>query len=249
MPSKHALAEKRRQEQLIPYHAVPQWVQPASNAVFCVSALVILLSPISFTTAVLGGNLVMSHLAFIITETFIRMTTILLLGVMTYLTCELARHDFLSLSEDYMTFPVFLAPDLLFKRKRSWDDIGNVLLGAMLLQDRKGTYEYDLEEAKDKKRLFIYFKSGGHVSLDLNRMPKKSVDTLFRAIESWCISFSRTPVPSSKNRSIGHAPLPAEIPKELRVATFTQMWEDEMMMHFLCHEFRASEERALFADR
>ena len=99
------------------------------------------------------------------------------------------------------------------------------------MQDKKGTYEYDLEEAKDKKRLFIYFKSGGHVSLDLNRMPKKSADILFRAIESWCISFSRTPVPNSTNRSFGHAPLPPDKPKELRVASFTQMWEDEMQMH------------------
>ncbi|HEY9786138.1 MAG TPA: serine/threonine-protein kinase [Candidatus Obscuribacterales bacterium] len=177
---------------------------------------------------VVRGALYSSQL---VLETFIRCIVLLLLGFLTFLISEIARHDRLVISRDGISFPLMLAPDLLFRRKRSWDDIGNILLGAMLLEDRKGTYEYELEESKDKKKLFIYFKSGGHACLDLAKMPKKSVEKLFVAIESWCLSGSRSPLnrdePKAKDGS-----RPAT-----EVLTYTQLWEEQLESHFSATNF------------
>ena len=189
--------------------------------------------PASVAVVVFAGT-VLPHATLIVLETFMRAVALLLLGLFFFLTFEVARNDRVVFGEKSVTFPLFLAPNLLFRRKRSMDDVGNVLLGAMLLEDKKGTYEYELEEAKDKKRLFIYFKSGGHVALDLNKMPRESVEKLFKKIESWCIACSRAPQPD-ENRSPKKKPVKASAKPQ--ALTYTQMWEDDMNAHFSATNF------------
>jgi len=218
----------RRSGYEISYRTVPKWFVPAIMAgtfsigllvVFGSAAYLLPLAPVA--RHILGSpELVM--------ETFFRCICLLLLGFLTFLLAEICRHDRLVISKDGISFPVFLSPDLLFRRKRTWDDIGNIMLGAMLRQDKKGVYEYELEESRGKRKLFMYFKSGGHVCLDLTKMPKKNQEKLFQAIEDWCISCSR--VPQSKHMR--------EVRKRLAQSTtsepvsYTRLWEEQLESYF-----------------
>lgn len=190
--------------------------------IFCSISLAGIFIPIIHSTA-----------GFIAVETAVRALIVLLLAFMSYLVVELARHDRIILRDEGMSFPLFLAPDLLFRRHRKWDDIGNILLGAMLLQDKKGTYEYELEAARDKKKLFIYFRSGGHAALDLTKMPRQSVEKLFQSVESWCIACTRTP-PAGRITVKEKQKVKEKEPVPL---SYTQMWEEELQAHFSATNF------------
>lgn len=210
----------------ISYRTVPNWVVPAITVTtFSIGALAVLgtasyLVPIAPVSRHLLGS------PELVLETFIRCIALLLLGFLTFLLAEVCRHDRLVISRKGLAFPVFLAPDLLFRRKRSWDDIANIMLGSMLMHDKKGSYEYELEEARDKRKLFIYFKSGGHACLDLTKMPKKNQERLFMAIEDWCISCSRAPV----SREISERGVINKGKDES--LTYTKLWEEELESHF-----------------
>lgn len=216
----------RRNDYEISYRTVPRWFVPAISvttfsigvlAVFGSASYLLPLAPAA--RHILGSpELVM--------ETFFRCICLLLLAFLTFLLAEICRHDRLVISKDGLSFPVFLAPDLLFRRKRTWDDIGNIMIGAMLLHDRKGSYEYELEEAKDKRKLFMYFKSGGHVCLDLTKMPKKNQERLFQAIESWCISCSRAPQTGEMKKRI------KETKNKDEALTYTRLWEEQLESYF-----------------
>lgn len=216
----------RRSGYEISYRTVPKWFVPAimattfsigALAVFGSTAYLLPLAPVA--RHILGSpELVM--------ETFFRCICLLLLGFLTFLLAEICRHDRLVISKDGISFPVFLAPDLLFRRKRTWDDIGNIMLGAMLRHDKRGVYEYELEETRDKRKLFMYFKSGGHVCLDLTKMPKKNQEKLFQAIEDWCISCSRAP----QTNHMGEVRKRLTAKKE--ELSYTRLWEEQLESYF-----------------
>jgi len=218
-------------EQIIPYKTVPRWLVPVSAGAFLTAAVAVAVSGVPLLAYLLPADMAIKHATFVVLETFMRAIAVLFLAFCAYLTYELGRHERLVLSDDSISFPLVLSPDLLFRNKRQLDDIGNVLLGAMLLEDRKGTYEYDLEEAKDKKKLFIYFKSGGHVSLDLNKMTKESMEKIFQAVEAWCIDCNRIPPASLPDKKKSPKPV------ELEDLTPTRMWEDELQAHFSATNF------------
>lgn len=106
----------------------------------------------------------------------------------------LYRNQFIRLSENEIEFSSIFAPNLLFKTKRSWEDVSSVLVGSMVLGSDKSTYEFDLESSENKKKVFLYFKSGGHASIDLTRMDSHGSEALFRNIESKYLDMSRIPV-------------------------------------------------------
>jgi tRNA A-37 threonylcarbamoyl transferase component Bud32 len=222
-----------KKEEIIPYRSVPKWLLPAAGGLTVTGIASVVFFPASVAVIVCAGT-VLPHATLIVLETFMRAVALLLLAIFFFLTFEISRNERVVFGEKYVTFPLFLAPNLLFRRKRSMDDIGNVLLGAMLLEDKKGTYEYELERVKDKKRLFIYFKSGGHVALDLNKMPRESVELLFKKMEDFCIECSRAPKPDENRKS----KKPKEkAPVQRQPLTYTQMWEDDMNAHFSATNF------------
>lgn len=222
------LPAEQQSEYAIRYQTLPDWFAPTvCTTIFAIGTFAVFLSPVA---AMMVEHSILQTPALIL-EVFIRCVAVLLLGFLAFVMAEVGRHDCLILTRDGMSFPLMLAPDLLFRRKRSWEDIGNILLGAMLLEDKKGTYEYELEEAKDKKKMFIYFKSGGHVTLDLSRMPKKSVERLFLAIEAWCIECARSPQLHDR----GNKPVVKPIKKEKM--SYTELWEEELHSHFSATNF------------
>ncbi len=234
-----------QREHIIRYRTMPTWIVPTVSGACGALSLAVVFSASSFALMLLPG--LMRGAPYVFLETCLRAVVVLVLVFVAYLFKEIARHDQVLLSEEGLAFPLFLGPDLLFRRRRSWDDIGNILIGAMLLEDRKGTYEYELEQAKDKKKLFIYFKSGGHVSLDLARMPKESVERIFQSIESWCIACARSPQLSLKTDSTKNA---SASPTKLDKLSYTKMWEDELHAHFSATNFVPLEKgRTLQSDK
>ena len=150
-------------EHIICYRTMPTWIVPAVSGTCVAISIAVVFSASSLAFMLMPTLL--HGFSYIFLETSLRTVVVFFLLLIAFLFKEVTRNDQVLLSEEGLVFPLFLGPDLLFRRKRSWDDIGNILLGAMLLEDRKGTYEYELEQTKDKKKLFIYFKSGGHVRL------------------------------------------------------------------------------------
>lgn len=239
----------RRSDYEISYRTVPKWFVPAiSVTTFSIGVLAVFGSASYLLPLAPAARHILGSPELVL-ETFFRCIALLLLGFLTFLLAEICRHDRLVISKDGLSFPVFLAPDLLFRRKRSWDDIGNIMIGAMLMHDRKGSYEYELEESKDKRKLFMYFKSGGHVCLDLTKMPKKNQERLFQAIESWCISCHRAPQPAhikgAKNwiedisagetsGSVKNKHAQANTAKNARNTelTYTRLWEEQLESYF-----------------
>ncbi len=213
----------------ISYRTVPTWFVPAISVVTLTVGTLAVFGSASYLLPLTPAARHILGSPELVLETFFRCICLLLLGFLTFLLAEICRHDRLTISKDGLTFPVFLAPDLLFRRKRSWDDIGNIMIGAMLLHDKKGSYEYELEEAKDKRKLFIYFKSGGHVCLDLTKMPKKNQEKLFQAIESWCISCSRAPQTGQMKEVQKRL---SENKDKQEVLSYTRLWEEQLESYF-----------------
>lgn len=175
---------------------------------------------------------------------FIAFTTTVLLGWLTLLLLPLTagQRNLIRLTSEGLAFPSSFAPDLLFRQSRKWNDIAGVLLGTMFVEGKKGTYEYELESAKNKRKVFIYFKSGGHATIDLTCISKEDSEKLFLAIESWCLDFSRAPIPRQKGedhddssgkfqQNSGREAV-LEMPQ-----TYTELWEQEMQDHFSATNF------------
>ncbi len=136
------------------------------------------------------------------------------------------------IEDESLKFPIHFAPDLLFKRTRRWDDIGNVVLGSMLVFDKQGAYEYDLEAGDDNRKLFIHFKSGGHACVDLRRLSKDGAEKLFLALESSCLEFSRSPQMRIDNDDSRFIPQNGDQTVRIRAKSFTELWEQDLQDHF-----------------
>ncbi|HMP54867.1 MAG TPA: hypothetical protein PKD05_25175, partial [Candidatus Melainabacteria bacterium] len=197
------------------------------------AALSIILAMSAF--AIFSGNpLPAQALPFLVA-----LTTAALLGWLTLLLLPLTpgKRNLIRLTPEGIAFPSSFAPDLLFRQSRSWNDIAGVLLGTMFVEGKKGIYEYELESAKNKRKVFIYFKSGGHAAIDLTCLTKEDSENLFLAIESWCLDFSRAPIPRQKleehydsfgkNQQNSGKEAALELPQ-----TYTELWEQEMQDHF-----------------
>ena len=138
---------------------------------------------------------------------------------------------------DGLEFPVFFNADLLFRRRREWSDIGSVILGSMLSNNKRETFEDELEEAAEKKKLIIYFKSGGHASINLSHLSRDGAEKLFLALESSCMQFSRSPLQrleedEKKFKGSDQSKVQRDEPRN-----FTELWEQDMQDHFSATNF------------
>ncbi len=147
----------------------------------------------------------------------------------------------IKLDANSMQFPPSFSPDMLYRNNRTWADIANILLGSMFVEGRKGVYEYEIEGTQNNRKIFIYFKSGGHATIDLTRLSKEDSQKLFMAIESWCLDFSRFPLPKSKDQeesaSILLGSRDTEEAEQIQIQTYTELWEQEMQDHFSATNF------------
>ncbi len=223
--------QKKSKTYIIPYLPVPRRVG------LSIAATAITLAATSLVGIVLFRML---QLPETILPWCFGLGSVSLVAICAFLLLEkrLANQVSITLREDGITFPFMFKPDLLFRPTREWCDIAHVLVGSMMLREPKGAYEFELEKDKDNRKIFVYFKSGGHAYIDLKRMSKKGAELLFVALESHCLNFSRSPQLKNEDddddmRFIAQQSQAArELPK-----SFTELWEQEMQDHFSATNF------------
>ncbi len=224
-------APKKTATFIIPYLPVSRRIGLAIAASTVILAVISLIGIVLWKILVLPADLLPWCLA-ACAFSFASITTFLILEK------HLANQVSIVLTEDGITFPFTFKPDLLFRPHREWCDIAHVLVGSMILREPKGAYEFELEKDKDSRKIFVYFKSGGHAYIDLKRMSKKGAELLFVALESHCLNFSRSPqlrtADDDERRFIARQQTESEreLPK-----SFTELWEQEMQDHFSATNF------------
>lgn len=161
-----------------------------------------------------------------------------LAAIFAFLLLEkrLARTVAIAINEEGISFPYMFKPDLLFRPNRDWSDIAHVLVGSLILQQPKGAYEYELEKGKDNRKIFVYFKSGGHAYIDLKRMSRKGAELLFIALESHCMNCSRSPQVRFEGDDGRFLEKKRQV-REESPKSFTELWEQEMQDHFSATTF------------
>lgn len=126
------------------------------------------------------------------------------------------------LSKDGISFPPFFLPYLRGRRARQWGD----LLSAHIAQGQDGS-------ATEKARLFLTFKDGALIRLDLSCFVLADLEQLLLSIELWGNLCKRSDELISyqsriQNRVQGISS---------RQPGYTQMWEDELGRRFQATSF------------
>lgn len=152
------------------------------------------------------------------------------------------------ISDEGINFPYSFGPDLLYRRRRTWDDVATVTLGLLGAMKHKQFYENDLEETKNTNLMVIHFRSGGHATIDLSRLSQKGRRHLMFNIDDKIIDYSRSPLPraSDSNDFIAPKALP-EV--EVKDKSFTELWEEDMQDQFSATNFVPLEKGAFVKDR
>lgn len=136
-------------------------------------------------------------------------------------------HTRVILSGTKLAFPLLMAPSLMFKRSRSWSDLGSVSLSKKVL--RAGRDPDDDAESMAALTLRLYFRTGGNIALKLKRLSQKDLQSLCQALHDW----GREAVISNEAQSLIKKLLVQSQTTAAPAApeSFTAMWEEEMTAH------------------
>lgn len=179
----------------------------------------------------------------------VMLTMLVLAGLAFYLLQDKLRESIsILISDEGINFPYSFGPDLLFRRRRTWDDVATVTLGLLGAMKHKQFYENDLEESKNTNLMVIHFRSGGHATIDLSRLSQKGRRHLMFNIDDKIIDYSRSPLPrvTDSNDFMAPKPLPEA---EAKAKSFTELWEEDMQDQFSATNFVPLEKGAFIRDR
>ncbi len=226
--------KKKTEEEIIVYSPLSRKTRVIVDSCF------ILLLVLSIATLVIGC-LFPGSVPVILEKWASLILAIELVALLLFFTVQnvLSKKITIEISREGISFPYMFKPDLLFRTKRSWDDVGNILFSPMVLADQKGTYEYEVEKAKGKSRqISIYFKSGGHATIHLDRIAKEAEQLLFVYLQPLYMDFSRVPITlketDDKRRFIPQKDGP---PVEPAPKSITELWEQDMQDRFSATAF------------
>lgn len=122
----------------------------------------------------------------------------------------------LSLSQDGLTFPSALLPELQFKLMRTWQDIS-----AITMAKKPGS----------RKSIQLYFNSGGKATIDLSVMSAKDIENFFLGLDQWGSQCAVAPdVVALRHELCGGTSAGA---------SHTALWEEELSAHFAATNFVA----------
>lgn len=130
-------------------------------------------------------------------------------------------------SKSGLAFPLYLLPQLKFRRNRNWSDLNS----AALLVDGA------------KKRLTLNFTSGGFLAFDMSRFETKQVEEFLLAIELWGNNCKRDVALIDYQQS-----LQAIGKDDSSTPGYTQMWEEELSRRFSATTFIPLEPDHLLQD-
>ena len=133
-----------------------------------------------------------------------------------------------------LKFPPNLAPDLLFRLYRSWGDISCVGV-----EDLGNDNEFACHGAKlDKRILFFYFKSGGHVNLSCANFGQDNLESFIDAIVGNAPPKTCAPEIYELQRYLTSRPTSTSLKREKSgQSEYTQMWESELEAHMNATNF------------
>lgn len=133
-----------------------------------------------------------------------------------------------------LKFPPNLAPDLLFRLYRPWGDIS-----AVGLEDLSNDNEFASCSQLNKRILFFYFKSGGHVNLSCANFSLDDLEKMLDAIICNAPGKTCSPEIFEWHRNLVAQELPPANGEDEKSGPprFTQMWEYELEAHMNATNF------------
>ncbi len=124
----------------------------------------------------------------------------------------------LTVGENGISFPLFMAPFLRFQRERIWSEINRIRYIA------KGN-------ALEHGVLDFYFKSGMHIPLSLKALKQGDLEKLLLAINIWGQRIEQDPEIKALQETLSNKKLGHE------TGTYTKLWEEEMNRRFSSTSF------------
>ncbi|MBX9670646.1 MAG: serine/threonine protein kinase [Candidatus Obscuribacterales bacterium] len=148
--------------------------------------------------------------------TFVICFGLLAINLMGLLLTALSEDDKLYVSKDGIAFPLFMLPNMRFRRNRSWSELKN----ADLIQT----------SATDHGHLLLTF-DGASVSVNLNCIDASDREQLLLAVELWGVDCVRAPALVDYQSKLQN-----EI-RGISQLSYTQMWEEELSRRFNATSF------------
>lgn len=160
------------------------------------------------------------------TEEYVLAGAYCVYAALAFLFMIAGPHTRILLTESRLSFPLLMSPSLLFRRTRSWSDLGSVSLSKKIV--RANNDPYDMESMMNWT-LRLYFRSGGNTALNLKRLSKKDLEQLCRALSDW----GKEAVVSNEAMELIKKVIQVGVPEARpdAPATYTAMWEEEMQSH------------------
>ncbi len=151
---------------------------------------------------------------------------LLLLGsipIIAILMAAVCEDDRVVVSKEGLSFPLFMMPKLRFRRERQWND----LVAAQVQLD---TSKPDAKNLAVCGFLSLFFRSGGHITLDVSKVAKSELEQFLLAVEVWGQNCKRSPELIEFQNGLQNQSRGIDF-------SYTQMWEEELSRRFSATSF------------
>ncbi|CAN5712261.1 hypothetical protein BH10CYA1_BH10CYA1_06600 [soil metagenome] len=143
--------------------------------------------------------------------------------VLAILMAAVCEDDRVVVSKEGLSFPLFMMPKLRFRRERHWND----LVAAQVQLDTSKPQAKNLAVCG---LLSLFFRSGGHITLDVSKVAKSELEQFLLAIEVWGQNCKRTPELVEFQNGLQNQSRGIDF-------SYTQMWEEELSRRFSATSF------------
>lgn len=143
--------------------------------------------------------------------------------VVAIVLAAICEDDRIIVSREGFSFPLFMMPKLRFRRERMWTD----LITAQVQLDTSKPLTKDVASCG---LLSLFFRSGGHTTVDLSTFEKSELEQFLLAIEVWGQNCKRTPELIEFQNNLQNQSRGIDV-------SYTQMWEEELSRRFSATSF------------
>jgi tRNA A-37 threonylcarbamoyl transferase component Bud32 len=146
----------------------------------------------------------------------------------------LMRERRILLRQAGLTFPAHMWGPLLFRRHRTWGDIGAVGLTDEQLAT-SGSHSlpgrHDRKPGLEDRQMVFYFQSGGTARVNLEQLAMSDLENFFKASKHWGSTAVIAPELIDLKRKLFSGP------KKTQQVSFTTLWEEDLQAHFTATTF------------
>jgi tRNA A-37 threonylcarbamoyl transferase component Bud32 len=145
------------------------------------------------------------------------------LPIIAILLAAICEDDRIVVSKEGLSFPLFMMPKLRFRKERIWGD----LITAQVQLDTSKPLAKDMAACG---WLTLFFRSGGHITLDVSKVAKPELEQFLLAVEVWGQNCKRTPELIEFQNGLQNQSRGIDF-------SYTQMWEEELSRRFSATSF------------